>query len=75
MADLTKFDMFIDGAFVQASDGATFQSYDPSTGAPWAEIPATAEDVERAVAAAKRALDGPGTDDPHPKRQSPCQAR
>ena len=60
MADLTKFDMFIDGAFVQASDGATFQSYDPSTGAPWAEIPAaTAVDVERAVAAAKRALDGP----------------
>ncbi|RWA70437.1 MAG: aldehyde dehydrogenase [Mesorhizobium sp.] len=46
---------FIDGRFDEPS--ATFDSVDPSTGAPWATMPAASEvDVDRAVAAAHRAL-------------------
>ncbi len=59
---MTKtYKMLIDGAWVPASDGATFASLDPSTGAEWAQIPeATAEDVDRAVRAAHAAfLSGP----------------
>ncbi|WP_245523659.1 aldehyde dehydrogenase family protein, partial [Mesorhizobium sp. M8A.F.Ca.ET.167.01.1.1] len=45
----------IDGRFDEPS--ATFDSVDPSTGAPWATMPAASEvDVDRAVAAAHRAL-------------------
>ncbi|AZO27770.1 aldehyde dehydrogenase [Mesorhizobium sp. M1B.F.Ca.ET.045.04.1.1] len=46
---------FIDGRFDEPS--ATFDSVDPSTGAPWAKMPAASEaDVDRAVGAAHRAL-------------------
>ncbi|TGP23470.1 MULTISPECIES: aldehyde dehydrogenase [unclassified Mesorhizobium] len=46
---------FIDGRFDEPS--ATFDSIDPSTGAPWAKMPAASEaDVDRAVEAAHRAL-------------------
>ncbi|AZO21627.1 MULTISPECIES: aldehyde dehydrogenase [unclassified Mesorhizobium] len=46
---------FIDGRFDEPS--ATFDSIDPSTGAPWAKMPAATEvDVDRAVEAAHRAL-------------------
>ncbi|RWB15051.1 MAG: aldehyde dehydrogenase [Mesorhizobium sp.] len=46
---------FIDGRFDEPS--ATFDSVDPSTGAPWAKMPAASEaDVDRAVEAAHRAL-------------------
>ncbi|MDG4882810.1 aldehyde dehydrogenase [Mesorhizobium sp. WSM4884] len=46
---------FIDGRFDEPS--ATFDSVDPSTGAPWAKMPAATEaDVDRAVEAAHRAL-------------------
>ncbi|MDX8491602.1 aldehyde dehydrogenase [Mesorhizobium sp. VK22B] len=46
---------FIDGRFDEPS--ATFASVDPSTGAPWAKMPAASEaDVDRAVEAAHRAL-------------------
>jgi (Z)-2-((N-methylformamido)methylene)-5-hydroxybutyrolactone dehydrogenase len=45
--------MLIDGYWVGASDGATFESLSPVTGRPWALIPeATAADVDRAVRAA-----------------------
>ncbi|TJW11026.1 MAG: aldehyde dehydrogenase [Mesorhizobium sp.] len=51
----TDFRNYIDGSFVVAD--ATFDSVDPSTGAPWATMPAaTAADVDRAVEAAHRAL-------------------
>ncbi|MEI9408159.1 aldehyde dehydrogenase [Mesorhizobium salmacidum] len=52
---------FIDGRFDEPS--ATFDSIDPSTGAPWARMPAASEaDVDRAVEAAHRALrSGPWT--------------
>ncbi|RUW49715.1 aldehyde dehydrogenase [Mesorhizobium sp. M1A.F.Ca.ET.072.01.1.1] len=46
---------FIDGRFDEPS--ASFDSVDPSTGAPWAKMPAATEaDVDRAVEAAHRAL-------------------
>lgn len=61
MADLQKFQMLIDGDWVDASDGATFKSFNPATGQDWALIPeATADDVNRAVDAADRAFnEGP----------------
>lgn len=58
---IQTYDMLIDGAWVQASDGATFDSTDPSTSKVWAQIPeATAADVDRAVRAAEHAMrEGP----------------
>lgn len=50
-----EFRNYIDGGFAEAA--ATFDSIDPSTGTPWAKMPAaTAADVDRAVEAAYRAL-------------------
>src|SRR6056297_189278 len=53
--------MLIDGAWVAASDGGTFETFNPATGEVWATAPeATAEDIDRAVRAAHRACwDGP----------------
>ena len=61
MTDLSHYQMFIDGAWVDAEDGRSFESLNPSTGEPWAVIPeATAGDVDRAVRAAHRAYsEGP----------------
>ncbi|MGC6530453.1 MAG: aldehyde dehydrogenase [Candidatus Puniceispirillaceae bacterium] len=60
MADITNYDMLINGQWVQASDGATFSSVDPANGAVWATIPAaTGQDVDHAVEAAAAALNGP----------------
>ncbi len=61
MSDLVSYRMFIDGAWVGAEDGKTFQSLNPATGEAWAEIPeATIGDVDRAVTAAHRAFtEGP----------------
>ena len=57
MTDLKHYKMLIDGAWVGASDGATFESVNPTTGKAWALIPeASAEDVDRAVRAADRAF-------------------
>ncbi|MEL7278750.1 MAG: aldehyde dehydrogenase [Pseudomonadota bacterium] len=56
-----KFQMLIDGEHVHASDGATFDTFNPADGKIWATAPeATAEDVDRAVRAAHRACyEGP----------------
>ncbi len=61
MVNLVRYDMLIDGAWVQASDGAVFDSVDPANGDVWAQVPeATADDVDRAVRAAHAAMyDGP----------------
>ena len=49
---------FIDGKFVDSADGRTYVTENPATGKPLAEIAECgAEDVERAVAAARRAAD------------------
>jgi len=48
----------IDGAWVDAASGATFETYSPSTGEVIAQVAASdREDVDRAVAAARRAFD------------------
>jgi aldehyde dehydrogenase (NAD+) len=50
---------FIDNRWVPAATGATLPMIDPSDGTPFAAIAyGTAEDVERAVAAARRAYEG-----------------
>jgi len=60
MSNLQNYAMLIDGKWVEAADGARFNSIDPATGETWASIPAaTEQDVNAAVAAASRALDGP----------------
>ena len=57
MAGLKRYQMFIDGQWVDAGDGKTFESVNPTTGEAWAEIPeATGDDVDRAVKAAHRAF-------------------
>jgi aldehyde dehydrogenase (NAD+) len=61
MADLTRYQMLIDGEWVDGEGGKTFQSVNPATGTAWAEIPEASEaDVNRAVEAAHRAFtEGP----------------
>ncbi len=61
MVELKRYQMLIDGRWVDAEDGETFDSINPSTGTPWANIPAAGEaDVDRAVRAAHRAFtEGP----------------
>jgi acyl-CoA reductase-like NAD-dependent aldehyde dehydrogenase len=49
--------LLIDGEFAAAADGATFETFDPATGLPITTVAqAGAADVDRAVAAARRAL-------------------
>jgi aldehyde dehydrogenase (NAD+) len=50
--------MYIGGEWVDAEDGATFESLNPYLSEPWAEIPeGSADDVDRAVRAARLAFD------------------
>jgi gamma-glutamyl-gamma-aminobutyraldehyde dehydrogenase len=49
--------LFIDGQFVDAAKGGRFTTVNPATGEPLAEMSAgTSEDIDRAVASAKRAF-------------------
>ncbi|MBF8293005.1 MAG: aldehyde dehydrogenase PuuC, partial [Steroidobacteraceae bacterium] len=49
--------LFIDGRFVDAAKGGRFTTINPANGEPLAEMSAgTAEDIDRAVAAARRAF-------------------
>ena len=51
--------MLLDGQFVDAADGQTFQCEYPFTGEAWGAVPlASTDDVDRAVKAAHRAFDG-----------------
>ena len=61
MADIVDYKMLVDGDWIGASDGKTFDSINPATGQVWARAPeATAADVDTAVRAADRAFnDGP----------------
>src|ERR1022692_3782669 len=60
-ADIKTYQMFINGEWVASSTNKTFPVYDPSTEEVIAQVPeANADDVNRAVAAAKAAFeDGP----------------
>ena len=52
--------MLIDGKWLEAASGKTFATVNPATGQVLAQVAeGDAEDIERAVAAARRAFDGP----------------
>jgi betaine-aldehyde dehydrogenase len=56
-SEVTSYQMYIDGKFVDAKSGKTFDVYDPSTEAVIAKVPAGGpEDVDRAAKAALRAF-------------------
>ena len=58
MSDLKSYKMLIDGKWVDASNGNTFESMNPYTGKMWAKLPqGSAEDADRAVQAAKKAFE------------------
>ena len=60
MPSKPHFQLFIDGAWTEGSDGQTMASQNPATGQDWATFAcASAADVNRAVVAARRALDDP----------------
>ena len=53
---MQKYQMYIDGKYVDSTSGKWFDSYNPFTGEPWAQIAqGNAEDCDRAVRAAHRA--------------------
>jgi acyl-CoA reductase-like NAD-dependent aldehyde dehydrogenase len=54
------FQLYIDGSFCEGAGGAVMHSQNPADGKNWASFACTDKsDVERAVVAAKRALDNP----------------
>ncbi len=56
-AALVTYQMYIDGQWVNSASGQYFESHNPYTGKPWALIPrGNAEDVDRAVRAARKAF-------------------
>jgi betaine-aldehyde dehydrogenase len=64
-ASKTKLQNFIDGEFVDSADGATEEVVNPANGEAIAEMPlSNEEDVNRAVAAAKRAFESWATTTP-----------
>ncbi len=76
MVSLETFEMLIDGAWVGASDGRTFESLDPASNAPWALIPeATEADVDAAVQAAHRAQTRGPWAEMTPSARGKCLAR
>jgi aldehyde dehydrogenase (NAD+) len=58
---MQKYQMYIDGRYADAASGRWFDSYNPYSGEPWAQIAqGGAEDADRAVRAAHQAFsDGP----------------
>src|SRR5215831_14326725 len=54
-----RYQLFIDGQFVDAESGKTFNSPNPATGETFAEVAeADRGDIDKAVAAARKAFDG-----------------
>src|SRR5260370_9602005 len=54
-----RYQIFIDGQFVDAESGKTFKSPNPATGETFAEVAeADKADVDKAVAAARKAFEG-----------------
>ncbi|MCY4313944.1 MAG: aldehyde dehydrogenase family protein, partial [Gammaproteobacteria bacterium] len=55
--EIKKYRHYINGEWSDASDGGVIKTLNPAIEEVWAEAPAaTAEDVDRAIAAAKSAL-------------------
>lgn len=60
MTAMPHYSLFIDGQWCEGTEGQTMQSINPATGQPWATFAcASSCDVERAVTAARRALQNP----------------
>lgn len=60
MTKLTHYQMFIDGAFTEGHTGQVMTTQNPATGKDWATFACAApQDVDRAIAAARRVLDDP----------------
>ena len=54
---MQKYQLYIDGEYADAASGKWFDSYNPYSGEPWAQIAqGNADDVDRAVRAAQRAF-------------------
>jgi acyl-CoA reductase-like NAD-dependent aldehyde dehydrogenase len=59
MSKLKKYQMFIDGQWVDSDTKKTFETLNPEDNKPWAVVPeASANDVDRAVKAAQKAFEG-----------------
>lgn len=57
---MDHYQLYIDGAWCDGATGQTMHSENPATGKPWASFACAApDDVNRAVAAARRALNDP----------------
>ena len=57
---MQHFQLYLDGEFVEGSDGQVMTSQNPAIGEDWASFAcASAQDVDRAVTSARRALDDP----------------
>lgn len=57
MSELKTYQLYINGRWCNASDGATFESVNPANNESWAVMPAASEvDVNQSVASAQRAL-------------------
>ena len=70
LPDPVRTQAFIDGAFVPAASGETFESLNPATGESLAQISAcSAEDVDSAVASARRAFDAGSWSRMHPSER------
>ncbi len=55
---MEHYKLFIDGKFVDAASGKSFETFDPGTGAPIATVArAGTEDAEAAISAARKAFD------------------
>jgi len=60
MSEKPHYQLFIDGQWAEGAAGQVMETQNPATGETWATFACAApEDVERAVAAAARALDDP----------------
>ncbi len=60
VSSITQYKMLIGGDWVDATSGQTYDSMNPYTGQTWAQMPdAQAEDVDRAVQAARKAEKDP----------------
>ena len=59
MSKLQQYKMFIDGEWVDSESKKTFETLNHENNEPWAVVPeASTKDVDRAVKAAKKALEG-----------------
>src|SRR5256885_17140091 len=59
MKNMKKYQLFIDGQWVDAESGKTFKTPNPATGETLAEVAeADKADIDKAVVAARRAFEG-----------------